>query len=326
MNTLIWFLGLFLFPQAPQELSDQRVVLVFAGDVVLSDHVESYVQEDADYVFSLWKPGADADVFMVNLEHPITLVSEKVPKQFNFKMHPRFIRTLISGGVSIVHAANNHIADYGREGMLETMRLLDSAGIRYVGIGRNSVEARTPVIMNVKGLRIGFLGYYGGGEFAASKTTAGIAPRTRSLVLRDIASADTLVDFLVVGFHWGVEKAVAPEPSHVRLAHSAVDAGADLIVGHHPHVLQGIEQYSQKTIAYSLGNFVFGGNGRHSYSTAVLRVELENDRVNVEVVPVTVEKWQPRPSDGRQKDSTLQVVASRSKQFQSTITFMPGAE
>lgn len=290
------------------------VTLLFAGDVTLSDNVESHIGTDTSYIFKLWKPGLECDIFMVNLEHPVTTSIEKVEKKYNFRMNPAAIGTLKNGGVSLVNCANNHVFDFGLQGIEETMRNLDSAGVRYVGLGKDLRAARTPVILEVRGLRFGFLGYYGGGEYAATASRPGFAPRYQPYIVDDVRSLRKKVDFVVVSFHWGTERAPEPDSLQVRLAHSVIDAGADLIVGHHPHVLQGIEEYRGKHIAYSLGNFVFGGNSQHTYETGVLRVTV-GEKVDVQLLPVSVKRWQPVPAVGEQKRKVKQLVEERSQNF-----------
>lgn len=292
----------------------ERVTLLFAGDVTLSDNVEDHIGTDTSYVFRLWKPGQESDIFMVNLEHPVTTSVDKVEKTYNFKMNPAAIGTLKNGGVSLVNCANNHVYDYGFRGIEDTMKNLDSAGVKHVGIGRDLQEARTPVILEAKGRRFGFLGYYGGGDFAATAEHSGFAPRYEQYIIDDVKSLRKKVDFVVVNFHWGTERASQPDPWQVRLAHRVVEAGADLIVGHHPHVLQGIERYQGKYIAYSLGNFVFGGNTQHTYETGVLKVTV-GEGVEVELLPVSVKYWQPVPAVGATKRRVLQLVEERSQNF-----------
>lgn len=301
------------FSLLPAQVSGS-VTLLFAGDVTLSDNVEDAIGTDTSYVFRLWKPGEEADIFMVNLEHPVTRAMEKVEKKYNFKMNPASIGTLKDGRVSLVNCANNHVFDYGLQGIEETIRNLDSAGVKYVGIGKNLKDARSPVILDVRGRRFGFLGYFGGGDFEATANRAGYAPRFERYVLEDVKALRKNVDFVVVNFHWGTERAPEPDPWQVRLAHRVVDAGADLIIGHHPHVLQGIEYYRGKHIAYSLGNFVFGGNTQHTYETGALKVTV-GDSVEVELVPVSVRRWQPSPSVGDVKRKVLQLVEERSQNF-----------
>jgi poly-gamma-glutamate capsule biosynthesis protein CapA/YwtB (metallophosphatase superfamily) len=290
----------------------EPVVMIFAGDVVLSDHVEAFVKGRTEYVFELWKPGKESDIFMVNLEHPVTMATDRVEKKYNFKMNPVYGATLVDAGITIVNAANNHIFDYGLQGMEDTMKFLDSLEIAYVGLGRNLAQARKPVVMRRKGWAVGFLGYYGGGEFSAGKNTPGFAPRYARFMVEDIRDLKKKADYVVVNLHWGTERAPEPEGWQIQLAHRLVDAGADLIVGHHPHVLQGIEKYKGATIAFSLGNFVFGGNTRHTYDTAVLKVTISGAAPVVELVPVTVTRWQPRPSSPPATREVLELVRERS--------------
>lgn len=293
--------------------ASEPVVLLFGGDLVLSNHVEPLIQEDASQFFENWNKIGPFDLFMVNLEHPITTAESKVKKQFNFKLHPRHTSVLTSAGISIVNAANNHVADYGAEGILQTMEHLSDAGIRYVGIGKTVVEARKPAIIETRGLTIAFLGYYGVGEARYEYDGAAVAPRKAKFILEDVRGLKGKVDFIVVNFHWGTELADRPEQSQIDLARRVIDAGADLIIGHHPHVLQGIEQYKGKTIAYSLGNFIFGGNSRHTYETAVLRVKLSPLGAVGEIVPVSVNQWRPEPAVGGAKAKVLAMVEERSK-------------
>lgn len=314
-----WMGSSLLFSQ-----TGEKVTLFFAGDVVLSNHIETQVGDKFDYVFGRWNEVDTSAIFMFNFEHPITTAKRKVEKEYNFKMHPKYLRTLHHGRVTLVNAANNHIADYGIAGIDDTMNYLDSAGIRYVGIGKNLEEARRPVIIEKNGKKIGFLGYHGGGKFAATRTRTGLAPRYEPYIIEDVERLRPQVDYVVVNFHWGTELAEKPDHSQIALAHHVIDAGADLIVGHHPHVLQGVETYKGKTIAYSLGNFIFGGNFRDSYPTAVLKVTLADAEPAVELVPVSVTHWQPHVSDDATRTNVLNLMRKRSKSFSNSILFSSG--
>lgn len=302
----------------------EPVRMLFAGDLTLSDNVEQFVGSRMGYVFERWKPGREADVFMVNLEHPITTWTERVEKKFNFKMSPAYGAILLDAGVTLVNSANNHIFDYGFQGIEDTMGYLDSLGIPYTGIGRNLKDARRPVILERKGRKIGFLGYFGGGDFAATSDTPGYAPRYTRFIVEDVKKLRKQVDYVVVNFHWGVERAPLPEEWQRTLAHRVVDAGADLIIGHHPHILQGIERYKGAVIAYSLGNFVFGGNSLHTYETGVLQVVLSDGGAEVDLIPVSIRRWQPQPSHGALRDSVLSLVRERSSHFPENL-FLTGA-
>jgi poly-gamma-glutamate synthesis protein (capsule biosynthesis protein) len=265
---------------------------------------------------------------MVNLENAVTQSVDSMEKEFVFKMKPKYLSQLYGAGISIVNCANNHTADFGVEGILETIQQLDSAGIQHMGIGRNLSEARKPVILHVNGIRIGFLGYGGEGTFIASRTQPGTTSRSRWLIVEDIKRLRPRVDFIIINIHWGEELEIEPDSNQIALAHRMIEGGADLIVGHHPHVLQGIERYHGKIIAYSLGNFVFGGNSRSANSeTAVLKVRFAKDTMEVQAVPVSVRNWQPTLADSSNAHRVLQRLLERSQVFFETISFTSlGAE
>jgi poly-gamma-glutamate capsule biosynthesis protein CapA/YwtB (metallophosphatase superfamily) len=266
-------------------------VVNFTGDCIFTDHFETHVGEDLSSVFAAVPWFNLSDINMINLEHPITLHDEAEEKEFIFKMHPKYLRLLQKGNINLVNAANNHIYDFGIIGIEDTMEFLDSVNIAYVGIGKTLQAAREPVIFTVKGKRLGFLGYFGGkGQYAATDTSAGLAPRFTSLILSDIAKLRPEVDYIIVSYHWGIENERYPEEWQIDLGRASIDAGADLVVGHHPHVIQGIDVYNGGVIVYSLGNFIFGGNRRTVHDTVVLQV-LFGDEMIVTPIPVRIDNW-----------------------------------
>jgi poly-gamma-glutamate capsule biosynthesis protein CapA/YwtB (metallophosphatase superfamily) len=305
----------------PSSDSSNSLTLYFAGDCTLTNHFEDFVGERFEYPFQRFRVFSEGDLSMANLENPITERTQRVHKEFNFKMNPRYLKTLQDAGIRLVTLANNHIFDYGPAGLLDTIHFLDSMGIKHVGAGPNLEAARQPAIFDIKGVRLGFLGYFGSGVYAATKTRAGVAPRARHMIKTDIQKlkeSDKL-DYVVVNFHWGKEKALYPEDWRVALAHFAVECGADLVVGHHPHVLQGVEKYKDAIIAYSLGNFLFGGKSRSTYNTVVLKVEIRGTERRISLVPVRVENWQPSILTGEEGEGVIATVKHRSNRFRETI-------
>ena len=260
------------------------VTLLFSGDVTLGFHYEEYVEEQIakgksrdemlGWGFDRVKGVTTrADLFVVNLECPFTARGEKVPKNFNFRASPSLVAALESGGVDVVSLANNHLMDYGEVGLADTLSTLDAAKIPHFGAGRSLAAAREPAIVTVKGTRFAFLGYFFLGDrnieppqVIATPETPGVAGHHHDLALmkkwlvEDIAAARARADVVIPFFHWGREGKPQPEAYQVELAHLAIDSGAAAVLGSHPHVLQGIETYKGAVIAYSLGNFVFGGN------------------------------------------------------------------
>ncbi len=320
------FILLFLFQSliGKETHEDSSIVLYFTGDVTLSDYFEKYVDNNIDHAFKKLHWFSDADISMVNLENPLTAGGSPVPKMFNFRARPDYVDILTYGGVDIVTIANNHIYDYGQEGLFDTLEKLSDKNIKFIGAGRNINEARHPVIFYIKGLRIAYFAYYGthkhSDSYPAKIDSAGTALRQLPIIKEDIEKYRNDVDYIIVNFHWGIEKAEYPEENQVSFAHSVIDYGADIIVGHHPHVLQGIEIYKGKIIAYSLGNFIFGGNSRVTYDTAVLKIVINglND-VKPSVIPIEVNYWQPTLLDGVRGKSLIQKVEKLSSGFNKSI-------
>jgi poly-gamma-glutamate synthesis protein (capsule biosynthesis protein) len=295
---------------------DPTVTLMFGGNVNLSDALGASAGNDYHWAFANMDEYRQADVAMVNLENPLTrskLGSGK--KQLNFKADPESVKVLTAGGVDIVNLANSHAMDYAEPGLVETMNTLDNSGIQHQGAGRDIKEARRPDIIEVKGQRIAYLGYYDADLHAADQGKAGTNPRRNNRVAEDIRALRGQVDWIIVNYHWGVELADYPGDWQIDLARFTIDQGADLVVGHHPQVLQGAEIYKGRPIVYSLGNFIFGGNARRDYDTAVLKVSLKDRNMKVEFLPVEVKKFQPKVVKGAAADRILKHVEQISSIF-----------
>ena len=294
--------------------SDQHSVTIrFGGDVLLASHFESDMLGNPGEAFRhLYRLGG-ADATVVNLEGPVTTRGKKVPKPFNFRMLPALLSVLKSGGIDIVSIANNHIYDYGPRGLLDTISYLDSLGIRHVGAGRDRADAHRPVIDTLGGRPIAFFAYYGGGEApAAGNASPGVARRELAQVCADLrrVRSEQANPYVVVILHWGTELATAPDRAQVAFAHALIDSGADAVIGHHPHVLQGIERYGRGVIAYSLGNLIFGGNERDSYATGLFEIRLFPGGVKDAFIPVRISRWRASPAAG---DDSLMLSGSMRK-------------
>jgi poly-gamma-glutamate synthesis protein (capsule biosynthesis protein) len=289
--------------------------------VLLGGHYECAAGPDVNLAFDGFTLFHTADFSNVNLENPVTTRGEKTAKQFNFRMHPRFVAALTAAGISTVNLANNHVYDYGPEGLEDTFRWLDSSGIRYVGAGRTSEAAHTPVEFRKGVHRVAVFGYYGGREAPpAGRHSGGVASRDLGLVIRDVRLArERGASYIVVVLHWGTEKAEIPDASQRWFAHSLIDAGVDAVVGHHSHVLQGIERYHSGVIAYSLGNFVFGGNRRSTYETGVFEIALHGRHPEYRFIPVGVRNWHLVELKGSDSVRVCEGVRRLSKIFPSTI-------
>jgi len=257
-------------------------IMIFTGDVLLDGSVRNIINSqglDAVFPVEYRAPFHNADIVMINLEMPMSNRGTPDPdKEFSFRGDPSGIVLLSDMGVSIVTLANNHTLDYGREAFLDTLELLEQNSIKYVGGGRDKAEAMQWVTLHAGDKNIAFL--------AASRvipTTDWYATLSRSGLFgtydptelnRQITLAKKEADYVIVYVHWGVERNTIPENWQRTMAFGYIDAGADAVVACHPHVLQGFEFYSDKLIAYSLGNFIFTNDQR---DTAALELTINTD-------------------------------------------------
>lgn len=230
-----------------------------------------------------------ADLTLANFENPVVRNAVYHPEEPYFTGDLRLMPILDQAGIDGVTLGNNHVLDAGASGLEETLGHLDEAGIARAGAGMNLAEAREPMIFDVGGTRIGVLSHLSipGYEFAwATETTAGTAPLREDVLREDIARLRPKVDLVVVMPHWGREYLATPEPGQVDLAHAAVEAGADLIVGGHAHWPKGIELYEEAPIFYGVGNFLLDQSWSEETSTGIFaEVTLYGDEI-VQVRPV----------------------------------------
>lgn len=266
-----------------------------------------------------------ADIAFVDLEAPLTDRGEPADKDFVFRGPPSAAQGLADAGIDIVTMANNHVFDYGLTGLQDTWATLAGAGVKQTGSGQNETEARSPVILTMNGLRIAFLGYVNTPpdsvsgfvveDTKATATTPGVAWLSPEVIAEDVARAKKQADLVVVAFQAGVEYTEAPIDLQIDSAHAAIDAGASVVFGHHPHVLQGIETYNGGVIIYSLGNLVFDLDfvdysypGLPSTLTGMLSVTLSKDGVvDCEFVPMIIgeDDGRPRPVSGAEAAPVL---------------------
>ena len=295
------------------------VTLLFGGDVYLSDHVLNAYDGaggiDGVLDQTLQEAIGAADLFMVNQEFPFSSRGTPAPdKQYTFRLAPERISVLAGIGPDLVTLANNHALDYGADALLDTCAALDAAGIGRVGAGANLEEAGRALILEAGGLRIGFIGasrVFPVWDWAASGTRPGMLTAYDEEVLLDaVTRARGQCDYLVVYVHWGIERETMPEDYQRSLAYRCIDAGADLIVGSHPHVLQGIEYYQGKPILYSLGNFVFGSS---IPETMLVRAEIGEEReTHLTLIPAASAAGYTRALDGEAGTALLENVEALS--------------
>lgn len=297
------------------EQSQSSVVnLAFVGDILQGEYIQAWLdQEGYSYPFqNAMFHLTSADITAGNLEMPIT--KRGIPaedKTFVFKGAPEGLQGLKDAGIDIVSLANNHTLDQGVEGMLDTMKYLDEYGIKHTGAGNNADEAYTPIVQEVNGIKLAYFGItrvVPDTNWKANKYSAGLAEAyDPTLAIRAIEEAEKDNDITVVMIHWGKERQEKPEAYQLDLARKFIDAGADIIIGSHPHVLQGFEQYNGKWIAYSLGNFVFNSHPKGKQAeTGVLGAVCDNEaNCELSFYPMRIQNAQPTPIEGEEARELL---------------------
>ncbi len=260
--------------------AEATVSVVFVGDVMLAGTPGKVVKRGGD-PFAQFAAILDAaDIRVGNLECVVAVGgTAEADKPYTFRAHPRVARVL-RRHFDAVSLANNHSGDYGPTAFEEMLDLLQKRGIRYFGGGRDLAHAHAPLLIERKGLRIALLGYneFFPRSFEADADKPGIAWSEDEQVRLDIVDARARLgaDIVIPFMHWGWEYQRAPSSRQRQLARLMIDAGADAIVGAHPHVTQGVESYRGKPIVYSLGNFVFDGFTDGASNTGwLLRLELD---------------------------------------------------
>jgi poly-gamma-glutamate capsule biosynthesis protein CapA/YwtB (metallophosphatase superfamily) len=302
--------------------------LVAVGDICFSG-IEKKVIEDLEYPWAGTKSILQSGTILVgNQEVPYSSRgSIYTQKKWTFRMDPRTARSLTNAGFQVVTLANNHIMDYGPLAMLDTLNILDDLNIAHTGAGNNLSEAREPAILTASdGTTFAFLSYslVYPELFWASSKRAGTPYGDPAFFVPDIQKAKALADHVVVSFHWSAELLLYPKPYQKLYGRKCIDAGASIVLGHHPHVLQGIEVYHGGLIAYSLGNFIFGSPSAKIKDSIILAVDYDKDGLlQAKIYPVNVYRYevnyQPRLRHGEDAERALQDMRTYSKEFKTEI-------
>jgi len=294
-------------PSQTQLPENETMTIILVGDIMLDRGVEYMIEKEGrptrggypDFKFPFLKIADDlkgAKLLFGNLEGPISDKGTKVGSIYSFRNDPKAIEGLSYAGFDVISLANNHAFDYGREALEDTFLRLKTAGIDYVGAGFNEGEAyggSTPVIKEIEGTKIGFLAYtnLGPETWKATERNSGIAwinENDFEKIKKDIENAKSQADILIVSLHSGEEYLSELTQFQIEFSKAAIDAGANIVIGHHPHVIQRNEKYKDGWIFYSLGNFVFDqAFSEKTMQGQIVEVLIENGKIK-EVIPKEV--------------------------------------
>ncbi len=279
-------------------VASENVTFCAVGDILLDRGVKKVIenhgvrypfQKIANFINSF-------DLAFCNLECPLSKKGYPIEKQYTFRADPGFIEGLKFSGFNIYCLANNHSLDYGREALLDTKLNLKKHNFTVIGAGRNQKEASKPVIIKVKGIRIAFLAYVTLAlegitymENLPGPSQAGIEE-----IVKKVKLAKKKSDIVIVSFHWGSEFINTASDKQKEYAYRVIENGADLVIGHHPHVIQTIEKYKDKFITYSLGNFIFDQRKKEASESVILTCDIYKSGVkNIRLVPIIIKNCQP---------------------------------
>lgn len=293
-----------------------EIVISAVGDIMLDGTARPVLAEQGyDYPFvQMRQHFSDAQIVFGNVEGPLTDRGEPEPdKKYVFRSPPAKVSAALKqAGFNVVSLANNHTLDYGADGLAQTIEALEAAGIRHAGAGADLQAARQPVMFQVDGQRIAILAYSMTlpENFFAGINKPGTAFAHEDQVRDDVMAARKQADIVLVSFHWGQEGKTELRDYQTKVGHLAIDSGASAVIGHHPHILQGIERYKDGIIIYSLGNFTFGSYSMNAARSVVAKLRFRNGSLQkLQLFPINVNnfevQFQPQPLQGEAADAVI---------------------
>jgi poly-gamma-glutamate capsule biosynthesis protein CapA/YwtB (metallophosphatase superfamily) len=293
-----------------QKTNDGEAMLLAVGDISLKAH------RNADPFAGIASTLSSGDILFGNLETTLFDGKCTAHKAVQITAPSWKVKYLKRAGFNVLNLSNNHILDCGIEGLTGTLEVLRQEGLNCIGVRTNKYNCRQTII-NKNGISFGFLGY-GNKSFSNKKSNTIINNITAKDILSDIRAISPNCDFTIVSLHWGIENVYYPSPSQIKMARSFIDAGANIILGHHPHVIQGIEEYKGGLIAYSLGNFQFQYDVSQNAPTAdcqtdrsiILSLRIGKEGlISHEVIPVALDRtYSPILPDVAVKNSIMNLM------------------
>lgn len=283
----------------PAFSSGKLIEFSAVGDILLDRGIRMVIKKKGeDYPFKeIDFYLLSRDLVLGNLEGPLSERGKELKKKYLFRGDPSYVAVLRKAGIKLISLANNHIMDYGNLALVDTIANLKNAGLYPFGAGGNQKEALKPQLINKNGLTVSFFGFLG-----YPLQVEGVDPKVSGpcqvgldefiSALQDIRSQ---VDFIIVSLHWGLEYESLPHPHQIEVAHRLIDNGVDLIIGHHPHVTQGIEKYRGKYIFYSLGNFLFDQHGEKEKESFIFSCDIgEEGLLFPNIMPIEIADYQTK--------------------------------
>lgn len=286
----------------PVPVAEHEVQLSFVGDVMLGRYVASFGEKESYAELfrdskTLWDNSA---LVFANLENAVIRQGEsydEADKNLKLSASQEALQMAAEAGIDAVSLANDHVGDYGREGVRHTIEALQEYGMEYAGAGAEREEAGTYRLLEADGLTVGFVActQVAPDHFAATKDGYGVCPTSYTNLYENVFAASTNSDFVVVYVHWGNEYDLTVTETQRRIAYRLIDSGADIVIGSHPNILQEVEQYKNGIVFYSLGNFIFDQATRQARNTAMLQLNVDKNTGDgyFTLIPMRINNFHP---------------------------------
>ncbi|KZX14363.1 CapA family protein [Methanobrevibacter curvatus] len=291
----------------------ENISIAITGDVMFARKMPSVLDSGVDPFKNVKNVTSSADLLLLNFENPATNAELNYKHTIPIKSNPKYTHLAKANNKTVVALSNNHIFDYGDIGYEDTIKTLKENDILYLGAGHNIDEATKPVTLEIKDRKITILNYMDQNNFKefsqselpiSTKNSSGYAPINWDIIQKDLTENNDS-DMVIVFLHYGNEYSRTPNNNQVDISHKLIDNGADIVVGAHPHVSQGIETYKNKTIFYSLGNFIFDQSNPATHIAMFLELKLVNSECEIIVHPIYISNYLPTFMDASSAQQLL---------------------
>ncbi len=302
--------------------------VVVGGDVMFARNMPGVLSSVESPFQNVENVTGSADLFLINFENAATSSDSAVKGDVPLKCDPSYVPLAKGNNNTVAVLANNHLFDYGVSGMQDTLKYLDEAGIKHTGAGDNQTQASMPVSSEINGRNITIINYMDSNNFKeysnevmpqANGSNPGYSAYNSQLAKQQIQDAKANgSDNVIVYFHFGNEYSQSPNEDQIKMAHEVIDDGADVVLGAHPHVTQGIEVYNGKPIFYSLGNFVFDQQNTVTHSAYIVEIDFVNDTEECTVYPIIISGYLPYFMGASDGTSLLNSLSPQCDQLEIT--------
>lgn len=304
----------------------ENVSIAVTGDVMFARNMEGVLSLDSSPFAGVSNVTSNVDLLLINFENAATALEDAVKGDVPLKCNPSYVPLAKANNNTIAALANNHACDYGINGMKDTVGYLKDAGITPIGAGDNEDVAHQAVTQDINGRKITVLNYMDSNNFAeysydvmpyANGSSPGYSAYNSADAQKQIGENNDS-DLIIAYLHFGNEYSTSPNEDQIRIAHELIDYGADVVIGSHPHVTQGIEMYKGKPIFYSLGNFIFDQSNEETHVAYFVEIDLVGDKGTCTVYPIYISNYLPQFMDASTGQSLLSELSPQCSQLNIT--------